>query len=411
MNAERSSWRKRTARAAGCLMVLLSALLQHAGQVHGTTVFAGNIKLVQGVTESSYVKILRPGFTKILVGKPGEALFEGDTIKTDAGVKAQIELTDQTVISLAPGSNLKIAGYMAERTASRRNTVFKALQGTIRFVVSKIVRSNGDGGRKWKDSSVTVETLNAVAGVRGTDFFVTPGEQDVEFAVLEGVVGVRSVMAGGNGEILVGANQKSLTRMGGRAGRAEPLSPERREQLRRMTTLEKAMSQLNAALAKALAAKKKYDSGAIARDLAAGKPLSAVIDRAVEAGVPIEDIIAAAIDAGANRGLVVYTCIQEGQVASTVVEAAIETGVPLNVVFIAAVSAGADQQAVITGAEGAGISPEAIAGTLASTTIVAPDTIGSITPEMPTTPGAVMPPAVITIGGGGGTPSASPYVP
>ncbi|MDH4161647.1 MAG: FecR family protein [Nitrospirota bacterium] len=392
--------------------VLLSFIVASAsGTAQANTVFAGNIKLIEGVTESEYVKIIRPGFTKILAGKPGDAIFEGDTIKTDKGVKVQIELSDQTIISIAPNGNLQIAGYMAERPVARRNTVFKVMKGTMRFIISKLFKSDGSGERSWKDSAVTIETLNAVAGVRGTDFFTVIGEADVEFSVIDGVVGVRSARPGGNGEVLVGANQMSITKMGGKPGRPEALSAGRRELLLRMTTLDKAMSLMNDKLDKALTKKKKYDKNAIKRDLAAGKPLSTVIDNAVASGMPIGEVICATIDAGVNPGIVVYTCIQEGYSASKVVETAITCGVAPNVVFISAVSAGADQQAVITGAEGAGMPPATIAGTLTNATVMDLVTISTIVAAIPVTPSTVLPPVVVPIGGGGGTPSASPYVP
>src|SRR5574340_1255496 len=111
------------------------------------TVFAGNIKLAEGVTPAEYVKIVRPGFTQILAGKPGDALFEGDTVKTGEGVKTQLEPSDQTLITLAPNSILQIKGYMTEPMAARRNTVMKVPRGTVRFIVAKLFRSNDNGER------------------------------------------------------------------------------------------------------------------------------------------------------------------------------------------------------------------------------------------------------------------------
>lgn len=395
------------------ITMFLAVLAQGAGggEVLANTIFAGNVKLVEGVNESEYVKIMRPGLRGPRPAKPGDALFEGDTVKTGNGVKTLIELTDHTIITIAPNSSLQIAGYLLDRPASRRNTVMKVLKGTLRFVVAKAFKVNGSGlETAWKDSAVTIEAMNAVAGVRGTDLFMIQEGDATEVAVLEGVVAVHSGRPGGNGQVLLGANQLSRIPLGKKPGAAEALSPERRDTLMQSTVLQQAMSNLDEALGKKLSAKKKYDKDAIMRDLAAGKPLADVIDKAVEAGMPLDEVIAATMDAGANPAIIVYTCVQEGYTPSLVVEAAITCGVPVQTVFTAANSAGADQQSLIAGAQGAGIPPSDIAGALTDATVSPLQTLSTLPSGGDTL--SVLPPAPLPIGAsGGGTPSASPYKP
>lgn len=379
-----------------------------------STVFAGNIKLVEGVSKTEYVKVIRPGFTKILEGKPGDAVFEGDTIKTGAGMKAQIDLSDHTVITLAPNASLQISGYLADRATARRNSVFRALKGTIRFVVAKIFKSPGNDRQTWKHSSVTIETISAVAGVRGTDLFASVLDGEVEFAVLEGVVSVRGSQFDTTGEVFLGENQVSRTKAGGRPGPAELLSPDRRNVLKNETTLVKPISRASGDARTKNAKTRKYEKEDIERDLAAGTPLNTLMDKAVESGMTIEEFTAAAIDAGANPAAVVYIGIQEGYSPGAIVEAAIESGAPAQDVFSAALSSGADQQSVISGSQEAGLSAGDIAGALTNTTTTDLSATNVATPES-ITPTTIIPPVLMPISGGatggGGTPSASPYIP
>ncbi len=376
------------------------------------TTFAGNIKIIEGETPAEYVKIVRPGFTKILSGKPNDALFEGDTIKTGNGVKVQLELSDQTLISLAPNSNIQLKGYMAVKTESRRNSVLRLLKGTARFIVAKLFRVNGNGERPWSHTSVTIETINAVAGVRGTDLFVSSEGNETEVAVLEGAVAVKSTDIRFYGEVYLGQNQVSRTQWGNAAGEATQLPEERKELLLKMTTVSMNSASQRGEDAGKKHLKLKYDKNAIARDLAAGIHLSKIIDSAVESGMPLEEVIPALMESGALPAVVIYTCIQEGFPVSKIVETAILAGTPADTVVTASLSAGADQQLIIVGLQMANISSADIALLLANASAIDYMSLSGAESGSPT-PSSVLPDAPLSIGGsaGGGTPSASRYKP
>src|SRR5512143_53580 len=85
-------------------LALLAVCAIFDAPVHAQDLFAGNIKAVETPSAASVVKIIRTGFSGVLAGKPGDAVFAGDTLKTGPGVKAQIELSDATVIVLGPNS-------------------------------------------------------------------------------------------------------------------------------------------------------------------------------------------------------------------------------------------------------------------------------------------------------------------
>jgi hypothetical protein len=372
---------------------------------------AGNIKLVEGITLSEALKIVRAGYGSIMPGKPGDAVFIGDAIKTGERVKVKVELSDNTVVTVAPDSAVQISGLHLDRGTTTRKVVLKVLKGTVRFTVSGMFRQGpGAAETPWKDSSVTIETVNAVAVLRGADVIVTVSSADVEFAVLEGVIGVRSSQPGSKDEVVLRENQVSRTGKGGSPGPAGNLAPERRELLARRTTLEKGVAELTAVPAPVRRAK-PYTQNDVARDIAAGLTLSETIDKAVENGMLPEEAVGAVINAGVSADAVVYTAIQEGYSPSKVVQSAIGRGAPSALVFSAALAAGADRQQVIEGAQAAGMPPTAIAGSMASAMsgdLRSPGTSGAAGAR----PLAVLPLATIPIGGGGGgTPSASPYKP
>lgn len=398
------------------LLVLAMSLLLFAaaaGHVQAQDPYAG--KLLSYETDKAYehVKVLRLGYSGLLSLSPGDALFIGDTIKTGADMRAKLELSDGTIISLAPASSIQIKGHFLDRAQGKRNSVLKAMKGTIRFVVQKLFRATPDGAEtNWKNSQVTIETLNAVAGVRGTDFFCITGPDSTEFAVVEGLVNVRSATLSQRGDVPVGSNQISKIRKGGNPSPPALIAPARLDALVRSTSLQQPRSEAPSGRV----AKQKlprYTSKDMARDIASGMVLSDILDKAVESGMTIEEAVQAALDAGVPPALVVYTAIIEGYPVNLVVEAAVENGAPLAIVLSAAVAAGGDKALIIAGATDAGVPPAAVASTMAMISSNG-STLGGSMPVV-VTPETVFPATAPPIGGGGGAPPstqpASPYRP
>lgn len=395
------------------LSLVLSAVLPPV--VSGQDQFVGNVKLVESKDPAQNPRIVRTGYSAILNAKPGDAVFLGDTVKTAEDVKAHIQLSDGSTVIVAPNSSVQMKGYLVDREQGTRNSVMKTLKGTIRFVISKAFKPHAGGSDiKWRDSSVTIETQNAVAGVRGTDLAVTSGENTTEIAVLEGAVSVKSSSASVNGSIMLGADQATSVKKGKSPEAASALSSARRDAIIRMTTLTNPRSAANGGQGGAPKKIAKYNEKDVARDLAEGISLGAVMDKAVEAGMPIDQAVKALLDAGVNPYAVVYTAIAEGYSAKQAVTAAVEHGAPLSVVAAAAIAAGADKQLVISGAMDAGAPPAAIAAAIANGTAPGAPIYGTSLP-LDSSPAALIPaPAPSISGGGGGTPStqpASPYKP
>ncbi len=391
------------AAIACVLLVLLPAV------VSASDPFVGNIKAIDSADPAAYAKIVRLGYAGIIAGKPGDAVYTGDTVKTGDGVRVQIELSDNSIITIAPNSAVQMKGHLVDRAKGNRKSVLKALKGTVRFVISKFFKPQAAGAEtQWKESNITIETTNAVAGVRGTDFAVTSLKSESEIAVFDGTVSVRHASPTLRGEAILGAGQFSTVTKHAAPTPPAALSQERRDVLTRATTLTNPRTTAEAP--KGPAPKKKFDESDVAKDLAAGIPLADVLDNAVESGMPLGQVIAAALDAGVNPSALVYTAVTEGYSAKEVVTAAVEHGAPLSVVAAAAIGAGADKDIVISGATDAGVPPAAIATAIAMATSPNAPIYGTMAP-MDSSPAAIIPAPPVAIGGGGGTPSTQPASP
>lgn len=264
---------------------------------------------------------------------------------------------------------------------------------------------------------MTIETVNCIAGVRGTDLIVSVGPDVSEIAVLEGAVSMRGSSSSQHGEVMIGSNQVSSVRKGASPSFPADLSAERRETLVRSTTLmnPRMASNGNGNGAHDKKNGKKYGTKDLSGDLAMGMPLGEVLDKAVKNGMPIEDAVNAAIsEAGVAADAAVYTAITEGYPVNKVVESAIKSGAALNTVVSSALAAGGEKKLIILGSQDAGVPPVAIANAF----------VGTGSPNAPIgggggatggTPPVTIPTPPTPIGGGGGAPAstkkASPYRP
>lgn len=393
---------------AGMLLTLLPAA------VSASNPFVGNIKAIDSADPAANAKIVRLGYAGIIVGKPGDAVYLGDTVKTGEGVRVQLELSDNSVITIAPNSSVQMKGHLVDKEQGKRNSVMRSLKGTVRFVIAKFFKPHATGAEmKWKDSNVVIEAQNAIAGVRGTDLTVTSLESESEIAVFDGAVSVRHSSPASKNDVMVGPNQFTNVRRTGGPDQPLDLSPERRAALEQATTLINPRTKAEASPG-TKAKKTKYDETNVAQDLAAGIALADVLDKAVGSGMPLSDVMSASLDAGVNPSLLVYTAIIEGYSPKEVVTAAIERGAPLGLVAAAAMGAGADKNLVISGAVDAGVPPASIATAISTATSPNAPVYGNAVP-MDGTPASVIPAPPVSISGGGGvTPStqpASPYRP
>ena len=119
----------------------------------------------------------------------GGDVFTGDVFEVGDESSVTIKFVDATEISLGEGANLEIDEFVFN--PSERKNVTKILKGKMRATINTY---------KDKTSTVEFKTANAVAGVKGTILYIDADKE--VFSVKEGVVALRSTLAGAKPIIL-----------------------------------------------------------------------------------------------------------------------------------------------------------------------------------------------------------------
>ena len=137
-------------RIVGCILVVLVVPIWASAAQQSA---AGRVKVVSGS-----VFIVRGG-----VAAPAAAnqvLFEADTLRTGADGRLGITLSDDTRLSLGPGSEARLDQFLYAPAEGRVGLVFRSVRGFIAYVSGRIAKLSPD--------AVKLETPNAIVGVRGT---------------------------------------------------------------------------------------------------------------------------------------------------------------------------------------------------------------------------------------------------
>lgn len=115
------------------------------------------------------VDILREGKLPATPASLSGDVFMKDIIRTKSNSKAEITFNDNTVLRIAQRSRIDIGEYFSGEPSGK--AVIKLQRGLIRSVVDKNVSKRISLAPEA--NRFEVQTPNAVAGVRGTDFFVS----------------------------------------------------------------------------------------------------------------------------------------------------------------------------------------------------------------------------------------------
>ncbi|MFQ5466056.1 MAG: FecR domain-containing protein [Thermodesulfobacteriota bacterium] len=127
--------------------------------------FVGTFTKVEG-----RVDLLRGGARAATAVHGGDHVYVGDIVRTKSDGRTEIVFMDQTVLSIAPDTRIRIDEYTFNPDNSREEGVISLFRGKIRSVVSKVkarVLPAAVGTSTYK-----VKTPTTVMGVRGTDVFV-----------------------------------------------------------------------------------------------------------------------------------------------------------------------------------------------------------------------------------------------
>ncbi|MGV8839784.1 MAG: FecR family protein [Bauldia sp.] len=97
----------------------------------------------------------------------GAALFQGQTIATDATGEVQIRFADDTRMVVGPSSTLIIETYLLQNPTTVGNLTVNALGGTFRFISGNSPPSN-----------YHINTPTGTIGMRGTELDVTVDDEE-----------------------------------------------------------------------------------------------------------------------------------------------------------------------------------------------------------------------------------------
>ena len=137
-------------RTAGLLLPLLALALPAAAQPSPA---AGRVKLVSGTAS-----IVRAGAP--VPAKVGEVVFEADALRTGTDGRLGVTLKDETRISLAPNSEVRLDRFLYAPSEGRLAFTLRIVRGITAYVSGRIARLAPD--------AVRLETPTAIVGVRGT---------------------------------------------------------------------------------------------------------------------------------------------------------------------------------------------------------------------------------------------------
>jgi hypothetical protein len=115
---------------------------------------------------------------------PGDVVNEGDTVEVGAGSFTRLMMGDGSVLDLSAGTRVVFRTYSIDRDRAQRRASMKVWIGRI---WARVARAFGS------DDNYTIDSDNAVAGVRGTEFvFEVEADGRTHLSVIEGEVAFSS---------------------------------------------------------------------------------------------------------------------------------------------------------------------------------------------------------------------------
>ncbi len=106
-----------------------------------------------------------------------------DRLQTGPDSRVEIVFVDNSRVRIAPDSTLEITEYLYQPDQKKRQSRLSLWSGKARFLVNDLV--------DFMQRGFVVQTQNATAGTRGTDYIVTTMKKNpwvTEVSVLEGIV-------------------------------------------------------------------------------------------------------------------------------------------------------------------------------------------------------------------------------
>lgn len=142
-------------------VILLSVLLTVFSFSAGALNLAAE-ELVGLIKTAVETVVMRDGDP--MAALPGMELQQGDIVKTGAAGSAGLILSDDTVISMGPQTELAVESYLFEPVEGQFSCILELVRGTISYLTGQIA--------KLAPESVELMTPAATIGVRGTQVLI-----------------------------------------------------------------------------------------------------------------------------------------------------------------------------------------------------------------------------------------------
>jgi len=214
-----TEWRRRHAAVLTALWLVAAAAATARSEEQ-----VGSVAALEGQAE-----VLHAGASAWTPLGAGDPILLGDQLRTRPDGKLRVVLREESVLTLAPGSELSITEQLVAPAAVSR---FQLLLGTIKAAVTE--RYSEPNAR------FEVETPTAIAGVRGTSFLASYDTAQEETLVvgLERVTRVRALAdREGAAQVDLGPGIATRVRRGRRPIAPAPLAENQLRPLLKATEL------------------------------------------------------------------------------------------------------------------------------------------------------------------------------
>ncbi|MFN7905033.1 MAG: FecR domain-containing protein [Pseudobdellovibrionaceae bacterium] len=196
--------------------MILSSTFVQANEMYGMfMVVKGEISVLSAQNRKRPVKV-------------GSKILSGETVVSGIDSRAKIVMSDRNVINISPETQLKIEQYKNDPKTGEKNVELNLIDGKVR----NNVEQKYDGEK----NKFIMKTATAVAGVRGTQFFVafSSKTQITQVVTLKGQVTFAPVSVSGTVGSSVFVNKGESTSVGAGAPAPEPPQVLPKEELKKV---------------------------------------------------------------------------------------------------------------------------------------------------------------------------------
>lgn len=120
---------------------------------------AGHVESVTGL-----VIVAHKGLHEAYIARHRDTIYENDTIFTLKKSRCRFTTIDDNVITIGNNSRIALDRVFLDEKNREKDSVFSLLRGKVMFYALKLF--------KYRKANMTVNTLTAVTGIRGTKFGV-----------------------------------------------------------------------------------------------------------------------------------------------------------------------------------------------------------------------------------------------